>query len=79
MLDFTAGGVGHENQPRPLETYRDGLFRREQQSSGAGKPRGKVQDRFLVAESPKNDSKIPQISPKSGVWGALHEVKGSYT
>ena len=58
MLDFTAGGVGHENQPRPLETYRDGLFRREKQSSGAGKPGGKVQTRFLVAESVKNDSEI---------------------
>ena len=58
MLNLTAGGVHHANQPRPLETNRDGLFRREKQSCEVGKPGKKVQDRFSGAESVKNDSKI---------------------
>ena len=58
MLDLTGGGVHHANQPRPLETNRDRLVLRENQSRVWGKLGKKFQDRFLGAESAKNDSKI---------------------
>ena len=73
MLDLTAGGVHHANQPRPLETNRGGLFLRENQSSGVGKLGKKPEDRFFVAESVKIYSKIQPEWAKPTVWGGLHK------